>query len=336
MSTSPYKLIVENDFWGNYEVLTENTQGKPRQIRLKGPFMRAEAVNLNKRKYKYENMKENADRFRKYWIDEGRAFGELEHPDYGYINSKQAAQLIISLEEDDNKTWIGESVILCSDPSNGILGTPMGDIAAAIIQRGGKLGQSTRGVGRLSEGNTVEDYQLSTIDIVSDPSIGDFVDGILETKDFMITCHGVVCEMNYERLQGKLSKLPNHERNQYVESAIKDFLKGITMKNDHNIFKEAYILSEATDYSWEDEYDNVAQNADKDIENRVKKLFTGKTIKINTFKNNPGRWVDETITVKSVEWNPFTNGRHVDGPIFTSTDGKKYTSSPNEKIKFMK
>lgn len=224
---NPFKLIVENDFWGDYDVITENVQGKPKQIRLKGPFMRAEAVNLNKRKYLYDNMRENADRFRNDWINEGRAFGELEHPDYGYINSKQAAQLIVSLEE-ENKTWIGESVILCSDPANGILGTPMGDIAAAIIQRGGKLGQSTRGVGRLAEGNVVEDYQLATVDIVSDPSIGDFVEGILESKDFMIDCHGVVCEMNYDRLNRKLSTLPNHERNQYVESAIKDFLKGIT------------------------------------------------------------------------------------------------------------
>jgi hypothetical protein len=227
MKSNAYKLMVENDFWGEYDVITENVEGKPRQIRLKGPFMQAEKKNLNKRTYPYENMKEQADSFRENWIDEGRALGELEHPDYGYINSKKAAQRIISLEE-DNKTWIGESVILCSDPKHNILGTPMGDIAASLIQHGTKLGQSTRGIGRMSENNIVEDYKLATVDIVSDPSIGDFVEGILESKDFMIDTHGMVCEMRYDELNDKLSTLPNHDRNSYVENAIKEFLKGIT------------------------------------------------------------------------------------------------------------
>ena len=220
---SPYKLIVEDDFRGEYDVITENVEGKPRQIKLRGPFMQAEKVNLNKRKYLYENMKEQADIFLKEWIQKGRALGELEHPDYGHINSERAAQRIISLIE-DNKTWIGESIILCSDQKYNIKGTPLGDITASLLQYGTVLGQSTRGVGRLSEG-VVEDYRLTTVDVVSDPSIGEFTDGILERKDFMIDTHGYVCEMCYNSLEDRLAKLPAHEKRKYISASVTEFLK---------------------------------------------------------------------------------------------------------------
>ena len=226
----PYKLIVENDFFGQMDVFVESKEDKPREIRLRGPFMMAEKKNLNNRIYRYENLKEQADLFREKWINTKRALGELEHPQYGNINSKEAAQLIVSLEESDDNTWIGESIVLCSDPRHGILGTPTGDITAAIIQRGGKLGQSTRGLGRLSESNVVEDYRLVTVDIVSDPSIGQFTEGILECKNFMIDTHGLIVEMSYDQLDKSLGKLPNKDRKEYMENTIKEFLLSITQK----------------------------------------------------------------------------------------------------------
>jgi hypothetical protein len=220
------KLITENDFWGDYEIIKENVEGKPRQIKLRGPFMQAEKENMNKRRYPYDEMKKEADRFNEQFIQTGRALGELEHPDYAYINSERAAQRIISLKEGDNKTFIGESIILATDSEHNIKGTPLGDIAASLIQYGTKLGQSTRGVGRLEDG-VVHEYKLSTVDVVSDPSIGDFVEGILESKDFMVDTHGLVTEMCYDRLTGKLDNLPNHKRSEYVSEALKDFLSKI-------------------------------------------------------------------------------------------------------------
>ena len=221
------KLITENDFWGEYEVIKENVEGKPRQIKLRGPFMQAEKENMNKRKYPYEEMLKEANRFNKEFIEPGRALGELEHPDYAYINSERAAQRIISLSEGDNKTWIGESIILATDSEHNIKGTPLGDITASLIQYGTKLGQSTRGVGRLEDG-VVKGYKLSTVDVVSDPSIGEYVEGILESKDFMIDTHGVVTEMCYDRLTKQMNQLPNHEKAEYIGNAIKEFINNIT------------------------------------------------------------------------------------------------------------
>ena len=221
------KLITENDFWGEYEVIKENVEGKPRQIKLRGPFMQAEKENMNKRKYPYEEMLKEANRFNKEFIEPGRALGELEHPDYAYINSERAAQRIISLSEGDNKTWIGESIILATDSEHNIKGTPLGDITASLIQYGTKLGQSTRGVGRLEDG-VVKGYKLSTVDVVSDPSIGEYVEGILESKDFMIDTHGVVTEMCYDRLTNQMKYLPRHEKAEYIGSAIKEFISNIT------------------------------------------------------------------------------------------------------------
>ena len=220
------KLITENDFWGDYEVIKENVEGKPRQIKLRGPLMQAEKENMNKRKYPYDEMKKEADRFNEEFIKTGRALGELEHPDYAYINSERAAQRIISLKEGDNKTFIGEAIILATDDEHNIKGTPLGDITASLIQYGTRLGQSTRGVGRLENG-VVKGYKLSTVDVVSDPSIGEYVEGILESKDFMINTHGVVTEMCYDRLTNQLKHLPNHEKSQYVEKAVNDFIKNI-------------------------------------------------------------------------------------------------------------
>ena len=72
-----------------------------------------------------------------------------------------------------------------------ILDTPMGQIARGILNSGGTLGVSSRGLGetRVIEGITyVENFMLMTAaDIVSDPSApGAFVSGIMENKEWVM------------------------------------------------------------------------------------------------------------------------------------------------------
>lgn len=60
------------------------------------------------------------------------------------------------------------------------------------------MGFSTRAVGEVDDDGTVSELKLCTVDCVSEPSIGQFcesngdrfVNGILESKSFMITNHG--------------------------------------------------------------------------------------------------------------------------------------------------
>jgi hypothetical protein len=217
------KLIVEDDMH-DIEVITETVKTGGKIIKLKGPYIIADKVNGNKRSYEYKSLKPEVDHFVKNFVNKNRALGELEHPNYAHINPERSAIRITSLVE-DNKTWIGESIVLASNPSQGIIGTPQGDILAALIQYNTSLGFSTRGVGKVHEG-IVKDYKLCTIDCVANPSIGEFVEGILESKDFMINQHGAIVEATYETFENGLTKLTRNKNDQIFE-LLRNFLSGL-------------------------------------------------------------------------------------------------------------
>ena len=144
-------------------------------------------------------------------------------------------------ENPKEKNWVGSSIVLASDPVHNIKGTPKGDIAAALINYGTKLGFSTRGVGEINEStNEVTEFHLCTIDLVSNPSIGIFCDsngnrcvnGILESKNFMIDTHGAVVECAYGKLEKKLEKLPKHSdaKQELLGNAVASFFKNLSLK----------------------------------------------------------------------------------------------------------
>ena len=130
---------------------------------------------------------------------------------------------------------------MCSDEKFGIKGTPAGDILAALTNYGTKWGLSTRALGDVDESTgKVTDLQLCTIDTVTNPSIGEmvssngdrFVNGILESKQFICNVHGEVLEQKYNRLEEGLSKMPNtyvsSKRNEHVFKALNDFFSSLT------------------------------------------------------------------------------------------------------------
>ena len=236
------KLITEADF-RDYDIeREEGNADKPLTIKIKGIYIQCNKENGNGRLYDFDMMKPEVDKFRKEYIDQGRALGQLEHPDYCEINPAEAAIRILSLEEHtDDKNWIGVSIVLASDPAHNIKGTPKGDIAAALINYGTKLGFSTRGVGEINEStNEVTEFHLCTIDLVSNPSIGIFCDsngnrcvnGILESKNFMIDTHGAIVECAYNNLEKKLEKLPKHSdaKQEILGKAVASFFKNLSLK----------------------------------------------------------------------------------------------------------
>ena len=234
------KLIVENARTDGFEFLTESTKekGKPNMYILKGIYAMADSVNGNKRSYPYEILKPEIDRFVKEMVDTGRALGELEHPDYPEIRPDQSAIRILSLKE-DNKSWIGESCILASQPEYGIRGTPKGDILLSLVQYGTKVGFSTRAVGEVGPDGIVSELKLCTIDTVAEPSIGQFsesnanrfVNGILESKSFVINTHGQIIEEKYNTFEKKISKLPNtnisSKKAEFLGSAVQSFFDSL-------------------------------------------------------------------------------------------------------------
>lgn len=233
------KLITDVCGFGNTRLITESADkktGKPPMFIIEGIYAQAEVKNGNGRSYPYELLKGEIDRFRKEMIETNRALSELEHPDHPEIDPNRACARILSLTE-DNKTWVGKSCILASCPEYGIKGTPCGDLTLSLIQYGTKIGHSTRALGELNEDETeVTDLQLMDVDVVTNPSIGifcdsngnRFVNGILESKQFVCNFHPLK-ENKFEKFEKTISKMPNTNiskaKAEFLGKAVHDFLQ---------------------------------------------------------------------------------------------------------------
>lgn len=211
------KLIKEITESVNY--LTEEKDGK-KTLYIEGPFLVAEAVNKNKRMYKEETMKKEVARYTEEAITKNRAFGELGHPDTPSINLDRVSHLIVGLRQEGN-VWIGKAKIL---------ETPMGNIARQLIEGGGQLGVSSRGLGSLKSINGVnivqDDFHLATAaDIVADPSApGAFVQGLMEGKEWMMV-NGVWTEQNYEEARQEIRQASSKQIEEVSLRIFSNFLK---------------------------------------------------------------------------------------------------------------
>lgn len=238
MKTKTLKLITEAI--NEVEIAkNEHDPNKPFTMTYSGVFCESERKNANGRTYPYELLKSEVERFDKEMVQTGRGLAELEHSQDATINPENVCARILSLTE-DNKTWIGTGVILCSDEKFNIRGTPKGDLLCSLTQYGTKWGMSTRALGDVDESTgVVTDLHLVTIDCVLEPSIGQmvqsngdrFVNGILESKQFVCNIHGEVIEEKFNKFQKSLSKMPNtyiaSKRNQKVYEALTEFFNSL-------------------------------------------------------------------------------------------------------------
>jgi hypothetical protein len=138
-------------------------------------------TNRNGRCYPFTILEREVKRYHDTFIANGRALGELGHPDGPTVNLDRVSHMITSLTAEGNN-FVGKAKIL---------DTPMGNIAKSLLGEGVKLGVSSRGIGSLVEKNGVryvaDDFMLATAaDIVADPSAPDaFVQGIMEGKEWV-------------------------------------------------------------------------------------------------------------------------------------------------------
>jgi hypothetical protein len=215
------KMICESEFQ-DLEILVEQTNiHEAKQIKIRGPYIVAEKKNGNGRVYPAEIIEKAVAKYTKDFIETNRSVGELNHPSTIEIDYNNACHMITSLKREGN-LWIGESKILT--------GTPKGDLVAGLLQNGVKVGISTRGVGNINEKKVVDEYRMITADLVNEPSgPGCFLEGILESKSFMIDTHGDIIEYAYENLTENLADLPNRsdERKAKIVATLADFLQSI-------------------------------------------------------------------------------------------------------------
>lgn len=217
-----YNLLVEDIDTESLEyIIEENKDTKIRTMRIKGPYIMAEGVNRNGRRYDRMEMFNEVKRYTADMILKNRAMGELNHPTSADVDLERACHIVTALEQakNDENVWIGESKILS---------TPCGKIVESLIKDGVKVGVSSRSLGKLQPGHdgvsNVKDMRLVAVDCVHDPSYSDaFVDGILENKKWILDSDGKF-QPAYDTFEEGIATLPKRSKEIYIQEEITKFI----------------------------------------------------------------------------------------------------------------
>jgi hypothetical protein len=217
------KLIAEfTDH--NIEFLTEKSENGSKRHFIEGVFMQSEEKNRNGRIYPKAIMEKAVDRYVTDQVKTGRAVGELNHPEGPTINLDKVSHIIEKLD------WSGNDVV----GKARILETPMGNIVKGLLDGGVRLGVSTRGMGSLEERNGVmfvkDDFHLSTVDIVQDPSAPTaFVNGIMEGVEWVWN-NGIIQSQVIERMETEIKRAPRSDLYETQVREFKNFLSLLKQK----------------------------------------------------------------------------------------------------------
>ena len=191
------------------QYITEEKENGGKNYKIKGIFLQADIKNRNGRIYPMEVLEKEVTRYNKKFINEKRAYGELGHPEGPTVNLERVSHMVTELYP-DGKNFIGEAKIM---------ETPMGKIVKSLMNEGGKLGVSSRGMGSLDQKNGAnyvrDDFYLATAaDIVADPSAPNaFVEGIMEGKEWVWN-NGALIEAELVELKRKFDvKQRNRDSN---------------------------------------------------------------------------------------------------------------------------
>jgi len=161
------------------EVITESNEDGEKSYFIEGIFMQGNIKNRNGRIYPTDTLEAEMERYKRDFITQSRALGELGHPDGPTINGDRVSHLITDMYREGNDFY-GKAKIL---------NTPMGKIVKEFIDEGIKVGVSTRGLGSVRQKNGImevqKDFHLATVDVVTDPSGPNcFVSGIMENAEY--------------------------------------------------------------------------------------------------------------------------------------------------------
>ena len=200
------------------EVFTEATEAGGKDYFIEGVYMQSEAKNRNGRIYPKPVMEKAVNKYVTEQVKSGRAVGELNHPEGPTINLDKVSHKIESLD------WKGNDVV----GKARILETPMGKIVKGLLDGGVQLGVSTRGMGSLEErGGTMyvkDDFILSTVDIVQDPSAPTaFVNGVMEGVEWVWN-NGMIQPQVIEKIETEIKSAPRADLYETQVREFKNFL----------------------------------------------------------------------------------------------------------------
>jgi hypothetical protein len=208
------KLITEFNENETLQCIVEKKDNGEKKYVIEGVFAQADKKNRNGRVYPKAIMQRAVDKYVTEQVDKGRAVGELNHPEGPTVNLDKVSHLITSLKFEGNDV-VGKAQIL---------DTPMGKIVKGLLEGGVQLGVSTRGMGSLVNQNGAmvvkDDFILSTVDIVQDPSAPEaFVNGIMEGVDWVWN-NGVLKPQVIEKMETEIKVAP---RKHLYETQVREY-----------------------------------------------------------------------------------------------------------------
>ena len=210
----------------------ENVETKEESgnLYIQGIFAQGNLLNENGRVYPTSVLEDAFDTYKKEKIDTNRAYGELTHPQSPEINLERACILMTDVRQEGDKFY-GKAKVLSDE-------LPMAKILRGLLNSGGQVGVSTRGLGSAHESKyegqnvqEVDQYILRCVDVVADPSVKTaYVESITESKDYILDkLSGEVVELNestYAKFESRLKNLPTNfkRRDEVLYESIVDFL----------------------------------------------------------------------------------------------------------------
>ena len=217
------KLITEY-VENNLEVIAEQKKNGEKNYFIEGVFMQSNKKNRNGRVYEKATLQNAVEKYVTEQVKTGRAVGELNHPEGPTVNLDKVSHKIEDLH------WQGSDVI----GKASILKTPMGKIVEGLLEGGVKLGVSSRGMGSLVSKNGAQyvgdDFMLSTIDIVQDPSAPSaFVNGVMEGVEW-VWDNGLIRQQDIEVIETEIKRAPSKNLHEAEIRAFKNFLSKINSK----------------------------------------------------------------------------------------------------------
>ena len=208
------KLITEFTENDTLKCLIEKKENGEKNYVIEGVFAQADKKNRNGRVYPKPIMENAVNKYVKEQVSKKRAVGELNHPEGPTVNLDKVSHLITDLKFEGNDV-VGKAQIL---------ETPMGKIVKGLLEGGVQLGVSTRGMGSLENRNGAmvvkDDFILSTVDIVQDPSAPEaFVNGIMEGVDWVWN-NGVLKPQVIEEMETEIKTAP---KTVLYETSVREF-----------------------------------------------------------------------------------------------------------------
>ena len=217
------KLITEY-VEQNIETICEQKKDGSKDYFIEGVFMQSNKKNRNGRIYEKKCLENAVEKYVVEQVKQGRAVGELNHPEGPTVNLDKVSHKITDLH------WQGNDVV----GKASILKTPMGKIVEGLLEGGVKLGVSSRGMGSLVQKNGAsyvgDDFMLATVDIVQDPSAPSaFVNGVMEGVEW-VWDNGLIRQQDIEAIETEIKRAPRKDLQEAERRAFKNFLSKLNLK----------------------------------------------------------------------------------------------------------